>query len=42
MKQKTFKKPTYIKDQVNQKQLTEIIIETGNKNVYIPDKINLL
>lgn len=38
MKQKTFKKPTYIKDQVNKKQLTEITIETGNKNVYIPDE----
>lgn len=38
MKQQTFKKPTYIKDQVNKKQLTEITIETGNKNVYIPDE----
>lgn len=38
MKQKTFKKPTYIKHQVNQKQLTEITIETGNKNVYLPDE----
>ena len=38
MKSKTFKKPTYIKDQVNKKQLTEITIETGNKNVYIPDE----
>lgn len=33
MKQQTFKKPTYIKDQVNKKQLTEITIETGDKNV---------
>ena len=32
------KKPENIREIVNQNKLTHIVIETGNENIYIPEK----
>ena len=37
-----FYQPTAIKNIIQENQLTNIIIETGKENVFIPKKTNLL